>query len=227
MPRDNRASASRQLVMAFLRDEIGVGNTFTMTQLRQCYPGINQIDRRMRDLRPAGWIIDSCQSDTSLPLNTYRLVRIGGDKMPATVSGRTRREVFEAAGNRCQVCGIGAGEQYADEPGKVCRLQIGHWVPMDQGGHHTSRGNLRAECQRCNEAMRNSQGAFTTSQSVLTRASNLGRSARSELIQWMSQGRRDQSEAERLWYEWRQLPPSEQDIVRAELDRRTGGNEQH
>jgi len=223
VPRSENAAASRQLVMEFLRNEVGIGNTFTMTQLRERHPGINQIDRRMRDLRPAGWVIDSCQTDTSLPIDTYRLVKIGGDTLPPAVSGRARREVFEAANNRCQVCGVGAGEPYPDEPNRICRLQIGHWIPKDQGGHGTSRGNLRAECQRCNEAMRNSQGSMVTSQSVLVRAGNLGRSARAELIQWMTQGSRDQSESEKLWYEWRQLPPSEQEIILEELERRTQG----
>ena len=211
--------------MEFLRIEVGVGNTFTMMELRDRHPGINQIDRRMRDLRPMGWTIDSCQSDPSLPLNTYRLVKIGGDQPVAAISGRLRREVFEAAHNRCQVCGVGAGESYSDQPDKYCRLQVGHWVPMDQGGHHTSRSNLRAECQRCNEAMRNQQGATVTGTSVLARASNLGRGQRAELIQWMRQQQRDQSDTERLWYEWRQLPPSEQVLVLAELERRTTGRE--
>jgi hypothetical protein len=64
---------------------------------------------------------------------------------------------------------------------------------------------------------------MVTSQSVLVRAGNLGRSARAELIQWMTQGSRDQSESEKLWYEWRQLPPSEQEIILEELERRTQG----
>ena len=208
--------------MQFLREEVGVGNTFTMTQLRERYPGIAQIDRRMRDLRPAGWVIDSCQSDPSLPLNTYRLTAIGGDEMARTVSGRVRREVFEAADNRCQVCGVGAGETYPDEPNRICRLQIGHWVPQGQGGSVTDRGNLRAECQRCNEAIRNRQGAVVSSQAVMVRATSLGRAARAELIGWMRQGNRTQSDTERTWFEWRQLPPSEQAAILDELVRRSG-----
>jgi hypothetical protein len=222
VPRKSKTSGSRFLVMQFLREEVGLGNTFTMTQLRERYPGIAQIDRRMRDLRPAGWIIESNQTDPTLPLNTYRLSAIGGEDIPRTFSGRVRREIFDASENRCQVCGVGVGEPYPDDVSRICRLQVGHWVPQAQGGSVTDRGNLRAECQRCNEAIRNRQGAVVTAQAVLVRATSLRRSARTELITWMRQGNRSQSDEERIWYEWKQLPPVERQNVLNELVRRSG-----
>ena len=35
----------------------------------------------------------------------------------------------------------------------------------------------------------------------------LPRAKRRELVRWMLQDTRDQEEVDKLWYEWRQLPP--------------------
>lgn len=209
---------------AYLRG-IGVGKTFTMLQLRAAVPDVNQVDRRMRELRdaePTPWIIHSSQSDRSLPTDTYRIDQIGGDRLPPKPSARVRREVFEAAGNRCQVCGIGVGEEYADFPGEHARLQLGHWQPVAQGGSRTARGNLRAECHRCNGGIRHRTGAAATRASITARINSLPRRAQNDLLRWFEQGRRDEPDEERLFYEARQLPPSELDEVVEELRQRVG-----
>jgi hypothetical protein len=227
MPRALSAQASRAAVRDFLRNQVGVGGTFTMGQLREAVPNVNQVDRRMRDHRqalPIPWIIASSQTDRSLPTDTYRLDQIGGDIIPSGPSARIRREVFEAAGNRCQVCGIGAGEEYADFPGEVARLQLGHWVPLDQGGPRLARGNFRAECHRCNGGIRNRTGAVATTASVMVRVQSLARARQDQLLAWLEQGRRDETDAERLFYELRQLPPTGQDEVIAELRRLVRGS---
>jgi len=189
----------------------GVGAIFTSEEMREAHPGVVQIDRRMRELRELGWVIRSNQTDPNLSPQEYRLDAIGeeaastGQRRP--ISGRVRRELFEAAGNRCQVCGVGAGETYADAPGLIARLQIGHWVPINQKGSPTALGNLRVECQRCNEAIRNRTGGVVTSESVRARVQALPRQQRAELLSWMEHGNRDVPDTERLWYEIRQLPP--------------------
>lgn len=218
--------ASRAAVRSWLKQHVGLGGTFTTLDLRRAIPDVNQVDRRMRELRqaePEPWVIASSQTDRTLPINTYRLDRIGGDRIPPRISGRVRREVFEAAGNRCPVCGIGAGEEYAEFPGEVARLQLGHWVPLDQGGSRTARGNLRAECHRCNGGIRNQTGAVATLSSVSTRAQALPRRDREHLLQWLEQQRRDVTDEERLFYEARQLPPSAQDELIETLRRLVRG----
>lgn len=180
--------------------------------MREAIPNVNQVDRRMRELRaaePVTWIIHSSQTKRGLPVDTYEIERIGGDRLPKQVSSRVRREVFEAARHRCQVCGIGVGEEYMEYPGEVARLQLGHWKPIDQGGGRTDRSNLRAECHRCNGGIRNRTGAVTDRASIERRARALPRADRDRLLAWLERGQREQRDDERLFYEARQLPPSE------------------
>lgn len=143
--------ASLKAVAAWLTDKVGVGGTFTMLELRDAVPDANQVDRRMRDLRQMTepWRIVSGQSDPSLPLNRYRLDLIGNMIAAKKPSAKVRRKVFEAAGNRCTVCGVGLGEEYVEYPGETARLQLGHYIPLDLGGAPTVESNLRAECHRC------------------------------------------------------------------------------
>ena len=43
------------------------------------------------------------------------------------------------------MCGAGSGEESGCEPGKKCRLQIDHILPISQGGTDEDH-NLRAVC---------------------------------------------------------------------------------
>ena len=190
-----------------------------MLQLREAVPGANQVDRRMRELRQAipPWVICSSQSDSKLPPDTYRVDVIGGEKLAPKPSAKTRRQVFEAAGNRCQVCGIGLGEEYAEYPGTTARLQLGHWVPLNQGGSPTKASNLRSECHLCNGGIRHLGGALATPASVEARLRALPRRARADLLRWVDQGRRDIETEETLFYELRQLPAVARDEIVAAL----------
>lgn len=212
------AAASRAAVRAFLI-EIGVGGTFTMLQLREAVPGANQVDRRMRELRQAipPWTIRSSQNDASLPPDHYRVEVIGGEKLASKPSAKVRREVFEKAGNRCEVCGIGLGEEYVEYPGTIARLQLGHWVPLDQGGSPTKASNLRSECHLCNGAIRHLGGVAPTAASVEARLLALRRASRADFLRWVEQGRRDVDAAETLFYELRQLPAESRELVLARL----------
>lgn len=46
------ALGTRVRVALWLRDEVGVGNVFSKAALRAAITGAEQVDRRMRDLRP-------------------------------------------------------------------------------------------------------------------------------------------------------------------------------
>lgn len=202
--------ASLKAVAAWLTDKVGVGGTFTMLELRDAVPDANQVDRRMRDLRQMTepWRIVSGQSDPSLPLNRYRLDLIGNMIAAKKPSAKVRRKVFEAAGNRCTVCGVGLGEEYVEYPGETARLQLGHYIPLDLGGAPTVESNLRAECHRCNGGVRHLMGSVPTAASLEARAKVMGRAKRADLVRWLDQGQRDVEETERLFYQLRQLPAS-------------------
>ena len=186
-----------------------------MLHLREMVPGANQVDRRMRELRQAipPWVIKSSQSDPTLPPDSYRVEVIGGERLAPRPSAKTRRQVFEAADHRCQVCGIGLGEEYAEYPGVTARLQLGHWQPLDQGGSPTKASNLRAECHLCNGGIRHLTGAIPTAASVGARVRALPRKARSDLLRWLDQGRRDVEPAETIFYELRSLPAESRDEI--------------
>ncbi len=63
----------------WLVTEVRVGNTFTKAQLRDAFPGVEQVDRRMRDLRQHGWKIDTNKEDASLTPNELRFVQAGDE----------------------------------------------------------------------------------------------------------------------------------------------------
>lgn len=61
------------------------------------------------------------------------------------VSDKLRRAILERNGYTCQICGSAAGEDSGCAPGKPCRLQIDHVVPISHGGSD-AEVNLRAVC---------------------------------------------------------------------------------
>src|SRR5437660_369339 len=71
-------SGARVRVALWLFSEVGASGTFTKADLREAFPGVEQIDRRMRDLRPEGWVITTYQEDRSLDVDELRLVEVGG-----------------------------------------------------------------------------------------------------------------------------------------------------
>ena len=216
--------SSRLLVAEFLADEVGEGNVFTIHQLREAVPGFAQVDRRLRDLRSAGWIIHSHIDDGALQPGEYRFVsRAETISSGGGVSGRLRREILDAATNRCQVCGVAAGEEYSDQPGRRAKLQVGHIKPRELGGSNDPQ-NLRAECSRCNEAIRHKAGTADSDLDVWAKIRDMPRRDRLSLLKWMDQGHRDFDPVEQMWAEFRQLSPTDQSLVRDRLSRNLAGS---
>lgn len=211
------ALGTRLKAAKWLIEEVGRGNTFTILQLKQRFPDVSQIDRRMRDLRPSGWRITTNDEDPALGIGQFRLDAVGGLSAQKALSGRTRRRVFERDQNRCVVCGIGAGEPYDDDPEKVAKLTIGHWQPKEQGGDPLDENNLRTECFRCNHSAQDQTGAVVLPGSVRARTDSLPRKDKAELYSWMEVGRRSPTRTEELWYQWRQLPPQAREEIRNRL----------
>src|SRR3954471_6605661 len=102
-------AAARVRVALWLHSHVKVGGTFTKAQLREAFPNVEQVDRRMRDLRPEGWEILTFQEDRSLEPDELRLKTIGGrvwergyrSKAKAAVSDRERQAAFLADDYQC------------------------------------------------------------------------------------------------------------------------------
>jgi hypothetical protein len=140
----------------WLLGEIGVGNVFTKEQHRQAFPGIAQADRRLRDLRPFGWIIHTNLEDVTLNSSEQRFVTAGlpiwkpsardGHGLP-TLTAKKRREIFAGAGYQCTVCGIAGGESYPDSPWMSATLSIAKRIRTSPDGRSEQR--FAVECKRC------------------------------------------------------------------------------
>lgn len=207
-----------------LATEVGEGASFTMQSVRDACPGIEQIDRRMRELREVGWVIRTYKDHAGLQPQELFLETIGdrvwepGYKGTAVqrISGPLRREVFARDGNRCQECGIGAGEEYPDYPGRFARMTIGHWLPLARGGTN-AKTNLRTECSMCNETGKNATGTPVDPELVRVKMKALGRSEKAVLLTWMKAGRREFSPLEDVWSQYRSLPAEERSSMEGYL----------
>ncbi|MFI9026242.1 hypothetical protein [Streptomyces sp. NPDC053560] len=108
--RDASAGGGLVRAAAWLLQEVGEGEPFTKAELRAAFPDIAQIDRRVRDLRDYGWIIDTSREDPKLSQDKQRFVKRGLDvwdpeqrKLKPTASSRGLRtssvpQTGEAAG---------------------------------------------------------------------------------------------------------------------------------
>lgn len=213
------SEASRDAVKTFLREHVGLGNTFTMKDLRAYAPEANQIDRRMRELRELGWVLDTSRTDPAIPSGVYRFTSEGiGTHVRPPVNARVRRRVFERDQHRCVLCGVAAGEPYPDEPGRVCRLTVGHvQARTHQGADDMS--NYRSECSRCNETVRDRTTTPPTVDEVITNVRNLDRAGKRALAQWLRAGQRPFSPVEDLWVRLMSLPPEYRDAAWREVEK--------
>ncbi len=109
--------------------------------------GINDYQRRIRELRDEeGMQIMSHNDRDNLRPDEYILQSLELRPVIARgISDKLRRRILDRNGFTCQVCGSGSGEDSGCEPGKTCRLQIDHIIPISQGGTDDEH-NLRAVC---------------------------------------------------------------------------------
>jgi len=214
---------------AWLNFNAKVGDIFTMRQLRAALAdsaGPNthgQFDRRFRNLRKYGWIVHSSRDDANLRQDEYRMVQIGasiwlgkskyGGSKP--VSEKTRRQVFYRDGNRCLLCGVGSGEPYPDEPNRIARLTVGHFVADSLRGPNDP-ANLRTECSRCNEPVKEQAQRSESAAEIWPKIRDLSRPDKFRLLTWIENGYRERDEIDRLFDQVRILPA----VQRAELHAR-------
>ena len=208
-----RSMSSGARVATFIAG-IGEGNKFTKNSLTEAVPGVAQADRRMRDLREMGWVIDNYKNNPGLKPEEYLLRKIGtridlGEPRPKTarknISGPKRRRILERDGHACQICGVAAGMEYPGDPGTRALLTIGHIVPNARGGNDDDN-NLRTECSRCGDQARDITVNPPSAEEVFTHAQNVGgQKEKRRLLAWMAAGRRTFDDTEKVFVEWGRL----------------------
>ncbi|MFF3649568.1 hypothetical protein ACFYXV_13035 [Streptomyces sp. NPDC002181] len=205
----------------WLMTEVGVGEVFTKTQLREAFPETSQIDRRMRDLRERGWRISTNREDVTLTPSEHRFVEMGAEvwkpgqsrvKPAAVVSAPQRREILDRDDHLCRACGIAAGEAY-DGGIETAQLDLARREVTGPAGVSVQ---LVTECRRCRIGGR---GRQTDLSSVLDRLDQMSQVEREHFAQWVAVDRRDFSLLERLWGEYRSLPAESRGTVRQVLER--------
>lgn len=216
-------------ICAWLAFNRPIGTTFTMRDLRTALgSGVanddEHLNRRLRQLRSRdGWVIPSNKDDGSLPIGTYRIDVIGwhqglGTRRPPnnSISQAVRRRVLERDGSRCQVCHVAGGEEYPNEPGSIAVMTVGHRTANDHGGSSSDLNNLRTECKRCNEPVRQEIRVPKTLQEILPDVRNLKRADKDKLLSWVRAGQRMRDKLDLVYDEARRLSPAE----RLELEKK-------
>jgi hypothetical protein len=204
----------------WLVQTVGVGNTFNKIDLRDAFPDVSQIDRRMRDLRDHGWRIDTNREDVSLGSNEQRFVQQGEPvwepgratrRAAATITAAQRHELLVKDGHMCRSCGIGPGENYA---GTYVASQLDvarREVTLPSGAVEVQ---MVIECNRCRVGGR---GLTADLGEVLNRIGRLPSFERQILAQWVDKDARPFSELESLWAAYRTLPAESRSAVRESL----------
>jgi hypothetical protein len=201
----------------WLAQEIGEGGTFRKAQLRAAFPSVEQIDRRVRELREDGWVFATNREDLALASDELRLVRIGGavwDKSyrrarTSSISANDRKATFAADGFACRHCGVAAGEPFADDPIRIARLSVAR-SPSPE-----SRG-LVTLCDRCIAA---GPGAGTADLDAVVRdGRQLDPADREQLLRWMARDERDRTALDRVWARWRTLSHDLRDQAKRQLE---------
>jgi hypothetical protein len=208
-------------VALWLVSVVGEGNTFTKEDLRAAFPGVSQVDRRMRDLRDFGWRIDTNREDEELDPHEQRFVKPGD---PVWEPGRAtrksgtiaigaarRREVLARDGNMCRSCGITPGEIYAGTY-EAAQLDIARREVVKPDG--TKATELVTECKRCRVGGR---ALAADLGKVLKAAAALDPAERSVLSDWVAADRREFSRLEQIWSDYRSLPEESRAQLQAEL----------
>ncbi|WP_280263029.1 hypothetical protein [Nocardia abscessus] len=207
-------------VALWLVQEVGVGEVFTKTALRDAFPDTSQIDRRMRDLRDFEWRIDTNREDPALGSHEHRFVSQGiavwepgkaTRKVGVTVTAAERHALMMRDGHKCRSCGIGPGERYAGTY-VASQLDIARRsVRMPTG---ETELQMVIECNRCRIGSRDLTADLGD---VLSRIDCLPAYERKMLAAWVEQDARSFSETEDLWAAYRTLPAESRDIIRAAL----------
>ncbi|MES9537546.1 hypothetical protein [Actinomadura sp. NPDC000600] len=210
----------------WLVQEVGEGNIFTKGQLRDAFPGVSQIDRRVRDLRDYGWVILANTEDASLTAEEQRLARIGAavwdpkERRAAAPrkapSAKEIRAVMERDDFLCTVCGISGGEEYPDDPNKTAVLSVTRRTTVLPDGRKEVL--LLTECKRCRAG---SSDAPARADELAADVRVLDPADQRRLGRWIERNRRVSTPLDRVWSAYRRLPadarPEVLSVLRGEV----------
>lgn len=202
----------------WLMQEVGPGHTFTKAQLRAAFPDTAQIDRRIRDLRDYGWVIDTSREDLSLDQAEQRFVRPGirvwdpAERKRGTraVSSSIRKTVPPPPTFVCELCG-----RSIDKLPPGSRLNLSRRVRSAQDGDQDEPGSFTVLCSDCRAARQGSHGVSE----LAARASSLPIRDRTRLLTWITMGERPRTAIEDIWAQYQQLPSNDQQQLARHLAR--------
>lgn len=206
----------------WLLQVVGEGNTFTKNQLRDAFPGISQVDRRIRDLRDYGWVVYSSTEDASLLAEDQRFIKAGvpvwdprarrAAAPQKNITPKERQAILARDGYMCTLCGIAGAEPYPDEPVMTAVLAIARRTVTGDDGRE--REVLVTECKRC----RSGDGPAPLGvKDALAAAADLSPGELRRLQRWMERGRRGATVLDLAWTAYLRVSPEERREVAGRL----------
>lgn len=207
------AGGTKVRIALWLHQEVGPGGVFTKAQLRSAFPNVEQVDRRMRDLRPEGWVIHTNIQDVSLEPEELRLVKVGGrvweksyrSAGSSVISEAERRAVMLRDNFTCVYCGISAGEAYFDESTRTAVLGV-TGIKNQKG-----KGGLVTSCGRCRDS-----GGSLLVEDVHHQVRKLTSQETETFLLWADKGRRSKSALDVAWSSYLRLTSEQrEDLLRS------------
>jgi hypothetical protein len=204
---------------------VGEGNVFTKAQLREAFPDVAQIDRRLRGLRDHGWRIDTSRDDPSLRQQEQRFVTRGADvwipgksKSPThknSLTASQRAKVLHDDNNLCRSCGVGAGEAYDDGGGiELAKLNVSRRKVLHADGGEEYQ--LLTECKRC--GVGGGPDREIDLGALLDLVEDLAPLEQRLFAKWIVADRRTFSPIEKVWGIYRTLPEASRAAVAQAID---------
>jgi hypothetical protein len=204
---------------------VGEGNVFTKAQLREAFPDVAQIDRRVRGLRDHGWRIDTSRDDPSLLQQEQRFVARGADvwipgkskapKHKNSLTAAQRAKVLHDDNNLCRSCGIGAGEAYEDGGGvELAKLNVSRRKVLHADG--TDEYQPVTECKRC--GFGGGPDREIDLGALLDLVEDLAPLEQRLFAKWIAADQRTFSPIEKVWGIYRTLPEASRAAVAQAID---------
>jgi hypothetical protein len=216
---ENLGSMARTAL--WLLQVVGVGGTFKKVELREAFPDVAQIDRRLRDLRDHGWKIDTSREDPTLTQQEQRFVAAGAEvwlpgkakapKHKASITPAQRTKILAADNYMCRACGIAAGEAYEDTITPAVLNVARRKVVLPDG---STDHQPVTECKRC--GVGSGERTVELAQ-VLAQVRALSPMERQVLTTWIEADQRTLGPLEKAWGTYRSLPENSRKAVAAEL----------
>ncbi len=201
----------------WLLQVVGEDKVFTKAELREAFPDVAQIDRRLRDLRDHDWKIDTSRDDPTLKQQEQRFVARGAEvwipgkskapKHKASLTAAQRAKVLEGDNYMCRSCGISAGETYEDGITPAV-LNVARRKVLLPEGPETYQNVT--ECKRCGAGNGDRQVDL---EQVLGQVQALAPMERRVLRSWIAADQRSLGPMEKVWGIYRSLPQDSRKAV--------------